>query len=175
MTRILVTGLIGSGKSAVCAYLSELGYPVYDSDSRTKALYETVPGLKAQIEKTVGVPFSQLPLIFGDETKREALESLVYPLVLDDFRRFVAEEPGDAVFFESAVAFCKPQFAEEFDLTVLVRAPYETRALRNPKVAERSAIQRELDPAAADYVIDNDSGLEELRDRVDRMLKTIKI
>ena len=175
MTRILVTGLIGSGKSAVCAYLSELGYPVYDSDSRTKALYETVPGLKAQIENTVGVPFSQLSVIFRDDAKREALESLVYPLVLDDFRRFASDSSADVVFFESAVAYFKPQFAGEFDLTVLVRAPYELRAGRNPKVAERNTLQQDLDPALADYVIDNDSGLEQLRDRVDRMLKTIRI
>ena len=175
MTRILVTGLIGSGKSAVCEYLSELGYPVYDSDSRTKALYEKVPGLKAQIEKTVGVPFSQLSVIFRDDARREALESLVYPLVLDDFRRFASEVAAETVFFESAVAFCKPQFVGEFDYTVLVRAPYRMRMLRNPKVAERNAVQQEMDPAAADYVIDNDSGLNQLRDRVDRMLKTIKI
>ena len=37
---ILITGGIGSGKSALTSYLSERGVPVYDSDSRTKALYD---------------------------------------------------------------------------------------------------------------------------------------
>jgi len=58
---------------------------------------------------------------------------------------------------------------------VLVRAPYETRLRRNPKAGERSAVQNEPDPAAVDFIIDNDSGLAELHDRVDRLLKQLKI
>ena len=34
----IVTGGIGSGKSAVCAYLASRGVPVYDSDTRAMAL-----------------------------------------------------------------------------------------------------------------------------------------
>lgn len=45
---LLITGGIGSGKSLVSRYMEELGVPVYDSDSRTKALYEgsCFPGLR---------------------------------------------------------------------------------------------------------------------------------
>ena len=49
MKTFLVTGPIGSGKSEVCRYLASKGYPVYDCDSRTKGLYESVPGLKSRI------------------------------------------------------------------------------------------------------------------------------
>ena len=38
MKTVLVTGLIGAGKSELCSLLAAKGYPVYDSDSRTKAL-----------------------------------------------------------------------------------------------------------------------------------------
>ena len=38
LRTVAVTGGIGSGKSMVCALLAEKGIPVYDSDSRTKAL-----------------------------------------------------------------------------------------------------------------------------------------
>jgi dephospho-CoA kinase len=37
---ICITGGIGSGKSTVCKYLEERGYPVYYSDVRAKALME---------------------------------------------------------------------------------------------------------------------------------------
>lgn len=175
MNKILVTGLIGSGKSEVCAYLAQLGYPVYDSDSRTKALYSSVPGLKARIEQAIGCPFEEIGVIFSDSAKREALEELVYPLVLDDFRRFCSESSAETVFFESAVAFSKPLFRGEFDKVVLVRAPYQTRLERNPKTALREASQEEMKPDEADYLIDNNSGLQELHDRIDRMIKTFKI
>ena len=45
METIILTGLIGSGKSAVSALLAERGIPVYDSDARTKALYDENPTL----------------------------------------------------------------------------------------------------------------------------------
>ena len=50
MRTILVTGPIGSGKSAVCTYLASLDFPVYECDARTKMLYSLVPGLKCSIE-----------------------------------------------------------------------------------------------------------------------------
>ena len=53
---VIVTGLIGSGKSAVCALLRERGIPVYDSDSRTKRLYDRRPALVDAMEKAVGTP-----------------------------------------------------------------------------------------------------------------------
>lgn len=175
MNKILVTGLIGSGKSEVCSYLRQLGYPVYDSDSRTKALYDEVPGLKERIEQAIGRPFAEIRTIFGDTAAREALEAVVYPLVLEDFRRFVSECRMQTVFFESAVAYGKAQFKGEFTGIVLVRAPYEVRLGRNPKVGERDAVQQEMPLDEADFIIENNSGLQELHDQVDRMIKTYRI
>ena len=175
MTKILVTGLIASGKSEVCARLAQLGSPVYDSDSSTKLLYETIPGLKARVEQAIGRPFSEISSIFRDASAREALEAVVYPLVLADFRMFAANCGGETVFFESAVAFGKPQFKGEFDKTVLVRAPYALRLERNPKVLDREAAQQEMPLDEADYIIENNSGLQELHDQVDRMIKAFEI
>ncbi|MBP5636601.1 MAG: dephospho-CoA kinase, partial [Bacteroidales bacterium] len=52
---VILTGGIGSGKSVVAAMLSERGIPVYDSDSRTKALYDSEPSLVYAIEEALGV------------------------------------------------------------------------------------------------------------------------
>lgn len=175
MNKILVTGLIGAGKSEVCAYLASLGYPVYDSDSRTKDLYCSIPGLKERIEQAIGCPFSEIGVIFRDPAKREALEAVVYPIVLEDFRRFCADSSSETVFFESAVAYGKAQFAGEFDKIVLVRAPYDVRLSRNDKAGQRASSQEEMPSDKADFIIDNNSGLQELHDQVLRMVKTFKI
>ena len=50
MKTVILTGLIGSGKSAVSALLMERGIPVYDSDSRTKQLYTRRPALVRRLE-----------------------------------------------------------------------------------------------------------------------------
>ena len=175
MNKILVTGLIASGKSEVCSYLAGLGYPVYDSDRSAKLLYETVPGLKAKVERAIGHPFSEISSIFGDASARQALEAVVYPLVKADFRSFAASCGAETVFFESAVAFGKAQFKDEFDKVVLVRAPFELRLSRNPKVAQRDAAQQEMPLDKADFIIDNNAGVQELHDQVQEMIKTLKI
>ena len=174
MKTVLVTGGIASGKSELCRYLSSKGFAVYDSDSRTKALYDSVPGLKERVEDALGVPFSEIGIIFSDDARREKLEAVVYPEVLKDFLEWKSSQAGRAVFFESAVAASKPVFDGQWDEVWLVRAPIEARLERNPKTAGRLSSQTELDATQADVVIDNDSSLEELHKKVDKLINDMK-
>ena len=59
LRTVVVTGGIGSGKSMVCALLAEKGIPVYDSDSRAKALYNGP--LLQQVEAAFGRRFTVIP------------------------------------------------------------------------------------------------------------------
>ena len=174
MTSILITGAIGSGKSEVCRYLASLGYPVYDCDSRAKALYDEVPGLKARIERAIGVPFAQIGIIFGDASKREALEAVLYPELLRDLREWKSRQKGNTIFIESAIALEKPLFRHTYDRVWLVRSPLSVRRNRNPKVAERDAVQAPIAPSAADIIIDNDSSIEDLHKKLDDIMNTEK-
>ena len=174
MKTVLITGGIASGKSEVCRWLASKGLPVYDSDSRTKALYDSVPGLKARVEEAIGLPFAQIGVIFEDAAKREALEAVVYPEVLKDFLGWRAAQTGPAVFFESAIALEKPIFDGLWDEVWLVRAPLEQRLARNPRTAARLASQKETGEEQADVVIENDSSLEELHKKVDNLLNDMK-
>lgn len=171
MRTVLVTGPIGGGKSTVCRRLEEKGWPVYDSDSRTKALYTSVPGLKEKIELTVGTTLDNLAVIFTDNDKREALEAVVYPEVLKDFTSWRDSQTASTVFFESAIALQKPIFRDLFDSVWLVDAPLESRKDRNPKALQRDGLQT-FDRSAADIVITNDGTIEELNDKIDRIMKT---
>jgi len=174
MKTILVTGGIASGKSEVCRYLTGKGFPVYDSDSRTKALYDNVPGLKSRVEVAIGVPFKQIGIIFEDASRREALEAVVYPEVLKDFLAWRERQSGDAVFFESAIALEKPIFGDLWDEVWLVRAPIALRKARNPRTAERVSSQMDVDASQADVVIDNDSSIDALHEKVDKILNDMK-
>lgn len=172
MKTILVTGAIGSGKSEVCRYLASKGYPVYDCDSRTKGLYESVPGLKAGIEEALGVPFSGISVIFKDDAKRKTLEGIVYPLVREDFISWRSSLQSDLVFFESALALGNPLFDDLYDGVLLVEADLGTRALRNPKVIERDNLQS-FDRTKVDYVINNGSTIAALHRKVNLYLKSL--
>lgn len=171
MKTVLVTGGIASGKSEVCGYLSFRGYPVYDSDSRTKRLYETVPGLREKVEDAAGVPLSELAAIFKDDAMRARVEAVVYPEVLRDFVAWRASQNAVMVFFESAVALDKPLFDPLWDEVWLVKAPVELRIARNPKALGRLKAQTAVPEDRASRIIMNASDLESLYSQIDNILK----
>ncbi len=181
MKTVVVTGLIGSGKSAVCALLEQRGIPVYNADERTKALYDRRPSLVARLEKALGKPL-RLPegdldrkalaaVIFSDAAAREKLEGIVYPLVMQDFLRWKARQKEDVPFvvLESAVLLSKPLFDGTYDAAVLVTASREVRLSRvmaRDGLPEQAVLARmeaqELPQDKVDAVLTNDGTPEAL-------------
>ena len=185
MRTYFVTGLIGSGKSAVCAILSGKGIPVYNSDSRTKALYDTVPGLVQRLETELGASFSTedgrldrgalAALLFSSREAREKLEAIVYPLVRHDFVAWREAQSGAPfVVLESAVILSKPVFDGLADAVVAVTAPEEVRLSRliarglTEEDARRRISAQSIDLSRADVIIENTGPLESLQEAVSR-------
>ena len=169
MLTVLVTGPIGSGKSAVCKYLASLDFPVYECDARTKMLYSLVPGLKCRIEERLGFPWSEIGRVFAEPDKLRTLEEMVYPHVLEDLKAWKAAQKAPLLFVESAIALDKPMFDGQYDKVLLVTAPYEVRVQRNPKAAERDALQA-FDPARADLVLENVGTKEEMNIKIRQLI-----
>ena len=172
MITVLVTGPIGSGKSEACRYLESLGLPVYDCDSRCKRLYSEIPGLKSRIESELGIPFGELPRIFEDEVLRGRLESLVYPLLVEDLKEWKSGLDGRLAFVESAIALDKPAFDGLYDKVLLITACRSIRFRRSPKARERDSIQ-EFDLSRADYTIRNNRSREELFNKINDFIATL--
>ena len=186
MRTVIVTGGIGSGKSAVCALLGKRGIPVYDSDSRVKELYKSRRSLVPRLEKALGCPLRQADgtldkarlsaLIFSDGQARENLESIVYPILLKDFQRWRSRQEAPFVVLESAIILSKPIFDGLADAVVLVDAP---RELRIRRVMERDGVSREqvqrrleaqdLPLEKVNVTLSNSGSVEELQQAVDRV------
>ncbi len=169
MKTVLVTGPIGSGKSEVCRRLASSGWPVYDCDSRTKALYSSVPGLKARIESALGIEWADIGIIFTDERRRTLLESIVYPLVVEDIRKWKDGQSSPLLFIESALAMDRPLFDGLYDEVLLVTADSSLREARNHAASLRGALQS-FDLSKVDYVIENNSSIEDLHLKTDKLL-----
>lgn len=138
---VAVTGGIGSGKSAVCSILeSEYGYPVYEADVKVKELYSAVPGLLDEIERALKadlrdaegnfLPSALAAMVFTDSDALEIVESIVFPELVMDFRRWAQDKKSEILVFESATILEKKQFDGFADLVVLVNAPVEVRLAR---------------------------------------------
>ena len=94
MKLIGLTGGIGSGKSTIADIFFTLGIPVYESDTRAKALMENDPDVKEAIIELLGAEsYSEkntlnrswiASLVFSDEKKLDALNAIVHPAVYKD-------------------------------------------------------------------------------------------
>ena len=194
MKTVILTGGMGSGKSAVCAFLKVRGVPVYDSDSRTKSLYDRDPALVGRLESALGTglraPDGRLDraklasLIFQDPERKALVESIVHPAVLADFRRWKRWHrpkgwtygPVSFVVLESAIILSCPVFDGLGDRTVLVEASEEVRLARavardgsDPEAALRRIRQQHFDLSRVDVVLRNEGSLEELAVETDRV------
>ena len=197
---LAVTGGIGSGKSAVCSILASRGIPVYDSDSRTKALYVEVPGLMSRISEAVGTDAAGpdgrpdtrklASLVFSDPEKLRLLEGIVYPEVKKDFRRWADGLSGSRIVaIESAVILEKPFFRDMYDKVLVVDAPVELRLRRaaardgsDPeRIRARMDEQKLLNSISegrrvdgVDYIIENDGDLTALERKTDEVIDYLK-
>jgi len=187
MKTLLITGGIGSGKTIVCDYLRAKGYPVYDSDKRTKELYDEEPSLLDSIEEAFGESFRDeagkldrkklSSVIFSDPQKKKILEDIVYPVVKEDFIVWRCGIEQDLVAMESAVAMDNPLFSDLFDARVLVSSPLQERLKRveaRDNASESEVMQRvktqNYQEGEADYVIDNSSDLKALQSKVNELI-----
>ena len=193
MKTLLVTGGIGSGKSAVCAYLEERGIPVYDSDTAVKWLYDTDPDLLVALETLFGTTLrlgdgrldrkKLAGILFADPQALAQLEAVVHPAVLRDFLRWRDAQAGvPFVILESAIAASKPLFDDVYDAVLLVTAPQQQRlerACRRDKASEEAVRRRmaaqHFDLLRADAVVNNDQGRDALRERTDIALKILSL
>ena len=194
MKTVILTGGMGSGKSAVCAVLKARGVPVYDSDSRTKSLYDRDPALVGALEAALGIGLRAADgrldraklasLIFQDPARKATVEAIVHPAVLADFRRWKRWHrpkgwtygPVPFVVLESAIILSCPVFDGVGDRTVLVNASEEVRLARAvardgsaPEAVLRRIRQQRFDLSRVDAVISNDGSLEDLAAAADRV------
>ena len=149
MAKVLgITGGIGSGKSYVCGVFRSLGCKVYDSDSRTKELYDEKPEILSGLVKILGKGIlkkgkldrkAMAVIIFGDRNLLEKVKEFVYPFVMEDFRLWKRWKRG-TVIFESAVILENGYVRSFMDKTLVVTAPLKERIRR---VMERDGSSEE--------------------------------
>lgn len=138
MKRIGLSGGIGSGKSYVAEILEKMGFPVYYSDARAKALTDTHPHIKSELIKRFGTSIYEdgvlnrkalASLIFDSDADRLFVNNLIHPIVRADFDAWCAQQHSSLVFNEAAILFETGAY-RQFDATVLVIAPIDIRLQR---------------------------------------------
>jgi dephospho-CoA kinase len=171
MIKLAITGGIGSGKSHVARQMTELlGIPVYDSDSNAKRLNEESAVIRCGLLEMVGPDVYDAhghlnrqrlaAFLFASEENARRVNSLIHPVVKEDFIRWTSEQTAPVVAIETAL-LAESGIDKIVDRVIRVDAPLETRICRamqrdgvsREKVLERMAHQQEY--PNPDIIINN--------------------
>ena len=184
-----LTGGIGSGKTAVSDMLGELGAGIIDTDLISHQI--TAPGGKAipLIAKAFGADFidpqgalirsKMRALVFEDPSARKVLEQITHPLIQEETSKQalkLAKSGAPYLVFVVPLLIESGSWVKLIDYLVVVDCSEETqiqRVMHRNNMARsdvenvlKAQTSRNARLAAANAVIENQGGLDELKSEV---------
>ena len=188
-SRIVITGLIASGKSTLAAILREEGFVVIDADKVNNKLIEeggtNYLAIKSEADFKDAFNGDRLDknklgqIIFSDPKKMEKLNSITHKNIIREIEKEIESVDKKTVFIEIPLYF---QMKEKFenDGVILVTCKKDVqikRLMARDKISESFAKKKieSQDTLAymvdnSDIIIDNSGDEEELRIKIKNML-----
>ena len=131
--KVAITGGIGSGKSTVAEYLSNMGYSVFSCDTIYKEIYPTdafQQKLRAAFPSCVknGLLDKKLltAAVFSDDAARKTLNALTHPCILSRLYEKMDCVNSPIVFAEVPLLF-ETGLEDAFDFVIVVMRDIEQR------------------------------------------------
>ena len=192
MTKIAITGGIGSGKSYVCRLIERRGISIYDCDAAAKRLMRTSETLRQQLTALIGpgtysgTPDGQWRLnkaavaqfLLLSEENAGAIDAIVHPAVARDFEQSGLQWMECAILYESG-------FDRLVDCVIAVTADEQVRIRRimeRDHISQDAARQwigrqwpQEQVAGRADFVIrNNGTGTADIEQQITSILGNIQ-
>jgi dephospho-CoA kinase len=198
MLKVGLTGSIAVGKSYVCSVLRELGAFVLDADLTAREVVE--PGTRGwrQIVENFGREVLQSDdtlnraklgaIVFADESKRQILNSIVHPLVIEAQNDWLLarerENPHGIAVIDAALMIESGGY-KRFDKIIVVWCEAETqieRLMARNGLSREEALKRinaqmpqEEKKKYADFLIDTTQGFESARAQTVEVFERLKL
>ncbi len=186
-----LTGSIGSGKSTVARMFQELGAEIIDADKVGHSLLE-----KKEVRESIVKNFGSSVLdkegkierrklgriVFRDKRRLEELNSIIHPLISSEIKRRITFSQARIVIIDAAILL-ETGWDSLVDKVIVVNASYETRRKRIKEssllgskevegIIEAQFFQDEK-IKRADFLIENEKGIEESKRQVERIWKEL--
>ena len=180
-----LTGGIGSGKSIVGKYFNELGIDIIDADDIAKNILDDNTKAKQLFLECFGDEFLDQDnkinrdllrtKIFIDIEKKNKLESIIHPIVLEEITEFISK--SDSIYSIIIVPLIFETNSQDFyDKIIVIDCDEDLqieRASQRDDKSEQDIINimknqasREERNSIADDIILNDSTLENLKGNI---------
>lgn len=185
MLRVGLTGSIAVGKSFVCEVLREQGFAVLDADRTAREVVaKGSPGLAAVVREfgnDILTPSGDMDrkkvgsIVFADEEKRQKLNSIIHPLVIEAQDEWIRQQTADVAIIDAALMIESGGY-KRFDKLIVVWCENDIQLQRlmardgidKAAAKQRIASQMPQDEkkAFADYLINTSKGFEDTRRQV---------
>lgn len=198
MLKIGLTGSIAVGKSFVCGCLGELGCHVLDADLTAREVVAKGTDGLAEIVRHFGdnvlLSDGQLDrkklgaIVFSDKGKRESLNSIVHPRVIEAQNKWISEiekQDPDGIAVIDASLMIESGGYKRFDKLIVVwcePAIQLKRLMLRDELSEESAKMRiaaqmpqDEKKRYADLLIDTSLGFGDTRRQVERVVSQLRI
>jgi dephospho-CoA kinase len=196
MLKVGLTGSIAVGKSHVLGMFAELGCHTIDADRIARDV--VAPGTEGL--KSVVASFGDVlsldgtlnraklgRIVFGDETKRQRLNSLLHPLIIaaqdEQVRELESRDPNGIVIIDAALMIESGGYERLDQLIVVYCDPeIELQRLMNRDGLSREAAQQRIDAQMpqeqkkefADFLIDTSGSFDSTRAQVVRVCEQLR-
>lgn len=188
---VVITGSIGSGKSAVCELLRDRGFEIIDADS---IAHERLNLCASEVAVEFGnevladgrIDRKKLgALAFKDAEKLKILERILHPKIRLEIlsRAAKLENAGRTYFVDIPLFFERRDAYKEFSRVAVVYAPKETlisRVMKRNELGYDAAKRRvelqidiEQKRVAANFTIENTKDFENLKNETLKFLSEI--
>ena len=138
MKKIGLTGGIGCGKTTISKIFQIIGTPIYNSDEAAKKILNQNTSVKQKIKNHFGIKVltnNKLDnkkianIIFKQKEKLKIINSIIHPLVKEDFTNWCEKQKAMYIIKESALIFNSNAY-KELDHVIFVKSPLELRIKR---------------------------------------------
>lgn len=189
---IAITGGIASGKSMICAQLEEAGFSVFYADKIAHEVLtkkEVINAIISRISKDVleSGKISRKKLgrvVFADSNKLKILNSIVHPIVIEKQREIIRNSSEKVIFFEIPLLF-ESNSKSDFDLSIHISVEKDIqikRIIQRDKCTKEEAKRKVSSQLSdkekvmlADLIICNNLSPRNLREKIIKLIKLIKI
>lgn len=198
MLKVGLTGSIAVGKSYVVEVFRELGAFVIDADvTAREVVAPQTKGWRLIVERFgsgILLPNDEIDraklgkLVFGDAEKRQLLNSIVHPLVIenqDEWLRSIERESPNSIAMIDAALMIESGGYQRFDKIIVVWCEAETqieRLMRRNNLNREAAMQRinaQMPQAEkkqyADFLIDTSDGFEDTKRQAFEIYERLKV
>ena len=191
MLKIALTGGIGSGKTTVSDYFRKLGVPVIDADETSHEVTQAGEPAVQKISDAFGDSVLDCDgnldrtalrnIVFGDPESRKLLESILHPEIRRRMNETASRTKSPYCLFSIPLLIETDQHTS-YDRILVVEASEDRRRswiqarsdlTQNEITAILSAqVSDEQRRHAADDLLMNDGGIDDLHARIERLHQT---